>query len=250
MATYTWRQAGGGDFNMPSDWTPGINPATTLPGPGDIANVNGKIASTISGNTDAFWVYLNKDQPSYFAPDLTFIRQIQVGGLGEDCKLTLASDARVTAAICNGTAPAQSSNYLFNIDDGAGATGTVIVQGPSALLDTRANGASVGINPTSTGSLQIFAGGEAKFATSGPSGQRRRIGQCCIRRKPQFFRTGNKLCAVGADAKGCVRGARQHLERSCRVDLIDALEQEGTDMQVGLMRNHGHPQVQDQRWAR
>jgi hypothetical protein len=77
--------------------------------------------------------------------------------------------------------------------------------------------------------------------------QRRRIGQGRVRRKPQSFQISNGLCGLAVDTVGRVRDARQHLERSGQIDLIDALEQEGADVQVGVMRDHGHLRVRGQR---
>ena len=73
--------------------------------------------------------------------------------------------------------------------------------------------------------------------------QRRRIGQGRVRRQPQSFQIANRRGGLAVDAIGRVRDARQHLERSGQVDLIDALEQQGADVQVGVMRDHGHLRV-------
>ena len=77
--------------------------------------------------------------------------------------------------------------------------------------------------------------------------QRRRIRQGRIRRKPQSFQIANRRRGFAVDVIGRVRDARKHLERSCQVDLIDALEQEGANMQVSIMRPHCRLQTQDQR---
>ena len=80
--------------------------------------------------------------------------------------------------------------------------------------------------------------------------QRRRIGQGRVRRKPQSFQVANGRRGLAVDAIGRVRDARQHLERSGQIDLIDALEQEGADLQMGVVRNHGRLRVRSQRWTR
>jgi T5SS/PEP-CTERM-associated repeat protein len=184
METYTWKLSGGGDFNSPSNWTLNGNPATTSPGPNDIAAFN-STKGTISGNPDVYEIAFNSD-----TSNLTFTGQTTVV-FGTDIRgtLRLASGASISAgglgvaapqgssgtlivgpdASYHGTYPAQTNYYLFNIGEGTGVNGTVIVQGPGALVDTGANGARVGPNPTSTGSLRILAGGVAKFATSDPS---------------------------------------------------------------------------------
>jgi len=77
--------------------------------------------------------------------------------------------------------------------------------------------------------------------------QRRRIGQGRIRREPQSFQIANRRCGLAVDAISRIWDARQHLERPCQVNLIDALEQEGADVQVSIVRDHGHFQVRDQR---
>src|SRR5215472_7273260 len=76
-----------------------------------------------------------------------------------------------------------------------------------------------------------------------PGIQRRRIGQGSIGCQPQSFQIANRRCGLAVDAIGRIWDARQNLERSCQVDLIDALEHKGTDMQVGVMRYHGQLQV-------
>jgi putative intracellular protease/amidase len=68
--------------------------------------------------------------------------------------------------------------------------------------------------------------------------QRRRLSQGRIGCQPQSFQIANRRCGLGVDAIGRIRDTRQHLERSCQVDLIDALEQEGADMQVDIMWDH------------
>jgi autotransporter family porin len=187
MATYTWLASGSGDFTVASNWTlDGINPATTAPGPNDVADFNGAITGTISDNPDVVRILVN--QLNNTAPDLTFTGQSQIAAIDIDGKVTLTSGASITASLGAGIAPdanvsatfiigpgasyhgiagAQTANFLFNIGNGAGSTGTVIVHGPGALVDTGFNGASIAIQAaTGTGSLQISDGGVAKFATS------------------------------------------------------------------------------------
>jgi autotransporter family porin len=198
MAIYTWLPSGGGDFNVASNWTlDGINPSTTTPGPNDIAEFN-TTKGTISGNPDVYGILFNTD-----ASNLTFTGQITLTLFADiQGKLTLASGASITdsgtlnvaphsnssgssgtfvvgpGASYLGTATAQTlgTEYLFNIGSSpfttseVGATGKAIVEGPGALVDTGANGAAtVGTLPGSSGSLQILAGGVAKFATTDPS---------------------------------------------------------------------------------
>jgi autotransporter family porin len=185
MATYTWSASGGGDFNAASNWTLDGNPATTAPGPNDVAEFNSAITGTISGNADVYQIFPNND-----ASDLTLTGQTTLFSIDMSGTLTLASGASMTAsgglgiavapgssgtfvvepgASYHGTYPAQNQFYLFNVGEGANATGTAIISGPGALVDTGANGASVGQFPTSTGLLQISAGGVAKFATTNPA---------------------------------------------------------------------------------
>ena len=66
--------------------------------------------------------------------------------------------------------------------------------------------------------------------------QRRCIGQRSVRRKSQAFQIPNRRCRLAVDTIGRVRNARQHLERPSQVDLIDAFEEQGADVQVGIMR--------------
>jgi T5SS/PEP-CTERM-associated repeat protein len=136
--------------------------------------------------------------------NLTFTGQTSVFASDVQGTLTLASGASITAsgglnvavapglsgtlvvgpgASYLGTATAQDitdvfggTSYLFNVGSspfhtsGVGASGTAIVEGPGALVDTGANaGASVGWFPGSTGLLHISAGGVAKFATTNPA---------------------------------------------------------------------------------
>jgi autotransporter family porin len=201
MATYTWLASGSGDFNVASNWTlDGVNPASTAPGPNDTVIFN-TTTGTISGNPDVFKIFCNTD-----ASNLTFTGHTTLVVADIQGTLTLASGASIDSGVLDvafdpglsgtfvvgpgasylGTATAQvfaeAGSYLFNIGSNpfgtseVGATGTAIVEGPGALVDlvdTRANevptGASVGILPGSTGSLQILAGGVAKFATTDPA---------------------------------------------------------------------------------
>jgi hypothetical protein len=80
--------------------------------------------------------------------------------------------------------------------------------------------------------------------------QRRRVGQGRIGCQPQSFQVANGRCGLAVDAVGCVRDARQDLERSGQVDLIDALEQEGADMQVGVVGDHGYSRIRGERCTR
>jgi autotransporter family porin len=194
MATYTWLPSGGGDFNVASNWTlDGTNPAPTAPGPNDTA-VFDATTGTISGNPDVYGIFFNTD-----TSNLTFTGQTSVFASDVQGTLTLASGASITdsgglsvavapglsgtlvvgpGASYLGTATAQvvtdvGTSYLFNVGSSSvgtsevGATGTAIVEGPGALVDTGANaGASVGYLSGSTGSLQISAGGVANFATT------------------------------------------------------------------------------------
>ena len=77
--------------------------------------------------------------------------------------------------------------------------------------------------------------------------QRRRIGQGSIGHKPQYFQIANGRCGFAVDAIGRIRDARRHLERSCQIDLIDALEQKGADIQVGVVRDRVQLQALGQR---
>jgi hypothetical protein len=53
MATYTWLQPTGGDFNVAANWSlDGTTPATTSPGPGDTADFDSATTGAISGNED------------------------------------------------------------------------------------------------------------------------------------------------------------------------------------------------------
>ena len=65
--------------------------------------------------------------------------------------------------------------------------------------------------------------------------QGRRIGEHRVGCKPQSFHIANGRHGLGIDAIGRIRQARQHLKRSGQVDLIDALEQEGANMQMGVV---------------
>jgi T5SS/PEP-CTERM-associated repeat protein len=197
MATYTWLQPSGGDFNVAANWTlDGVNPAPTSPGPADIADFTSG-TGTISGNVDVYRIFIRPNTPAPGSPpppaaNWTFTGQIQIGFAidMEGGTVTLASGANITedggigvafdpnssgtfvvepGATYHSTYPAQNQFYLFNIGEGAGATGTAIIEGPGALVDMEANGASVGPSTGSNGSLEILAGGVAKFATSNPA---------------------------------------------------------------------------------
>ena len=185
MASYTWTQSGGGDFNAPSNWTIDGNPATTAPGASDTVFFNAATTGTISGNGDVTRIFVNDP-----ASDLTFTGQTQLATIDIDGKVTLATGASFTASLGVGVAPdagstgtfiigpgatyqgtitPQANFQLFNIGNGAAATGTVIVQGPGALVDTGDNPASIATTATSTGSLQISDGGVVRFGTINPS---------------------------------------------------------------------------------
>jgi hypothetical protein len=69
--------------------------------------------------------------------------------------------------------------------------------------------------------------------------QWRRIGHGGIGSQPKSFQIANRRCGLAVDAIGRIRNPRQHLEWSCQVDLVDAFKQEGTDVQVGIKRDHG-----------
>lgn len=195
MATYTWLASGGGDWSVASNWTlDGIDPAPTAPGPNDTAYFN-TTTGTISGNPDVFLLLFNTD-----ASNLTFTGQITLLATDIQGTLTLASGASIAASFAVDVAEDKSGtfvvepgasyrylassdpfgpqNYVFNIgstpfdsgNEDVGATGTAIVEGPGALVDTGPDGgATVGFLPGSTGSLQILAGGVAKFGTTDPA---------------------------------------------------------------------------------
>jgi hypothetical protein len=80
--------------------------------------------------------------------------------------------------------------------------------------------------------------------------QWRRFVEDRVWRKLQAFDAADRRCGLAVNAIGRIRDARQHLEWSCQVDLIDALEQEGADMQMRFMRDHGPLQVRSQWWTR
>jgi T5SS/PEP-CTERM-associated repeat protein len=189
MATYIWFAAGSGDFNVASNWTlDGVNPAPTAPGPADTAYFTIPVTATLSGNGNVNLIQFTNPNANW-----TVTGQLaNLFGIDLDGTVTLAAGASIASdglgigttdssgtlvvgpdAHYYGTYPAQhpppsSEYYVFNVGDFSGATGTAIVEGPGALVDTGANGASVGLNPNSTGSLQILAGGKAEFATSDP----------------------------------------------------------------------------------
>jgi hypothetical protein len=54
--------------------------------------------------------------------------------------------------------------------------------------------------------------------------KRRRVGQGGIGRQPQSFQIANRRRGLTVEAIGRIWDARQNLERSCQIDLIDALE--------------------------
>src|SRR5580704_3917201 len=66
-----------------------------------------------------------------------------------------------------------------------------------------------------------------------------RIRQRRVRRQPQPLEVAYGLGGLAVEAVGRVRNARQHFERSCQVDLVEALKQQGTDLQMGITRDHG-----------
>jgi autotransporter family porin len=187
MATYTWLQPGGGDFNVAANWSlDGTTPATTSPGPGDTVDFDSATTGTISGNADVYGIVIENA-----AVDLTFTGQITLSdGVVDFGTLALASGARITnsggfgvAVFPNnsgtlivgpgvsyyGNPPAETANYKFAIAYGDDATGTAIVQGPGALLDTGVDGNSIGNGIGSTGSLRISAGGVVESATTNPA---------------------------------------------------------------------------------
>ena len=55
MTTYTWPNASNCDFNSSSNWTPdGMNPASTAPGPADIAGFT--VLATATAGTRLFLI--------------------------------------------------------------------------------------------------------------------------------------------------------------------------------------------------
>jgi T5SS/PEP-CTERM-associated repeat protein len=185
MATYTWFASGGGDFNVASNWTVGGVTASTPPGPNDVAEFDDPDTGVISGNPNVNHILIDNaaSQWTFTGTTSVFAFDIVEGGL-----TTFASGAKITAsgglgvatdpgstgkliigpgASYQGTMPAQTTFYLFNIGEGDNSTGTAIIQGGS--VDTEGNGASVGPSTGSIGTLAISAGGVAKFATSNPA---------------------------------------------------------------------------------
>jgi hypothetical protein len=67
----------------------------------------------------------------------------------------------------------------------------------------------------------------------------RRVGQGCIRRQPQSPHIAHRSGGFAVDAIGRVWKAGQYLEGPCQIDLIQSFEQERTDFQVNIVRNHG-----------
>src|SRR5882757_4883438 len=65
------------------------------------------------------------------------------------------------------------------------------------------------------------------------------IGDRGIRRQPQSLDVANRVAVPAVNAIGRVRNPRQHLEWTGEVDLIEPFEQQGTDLQMGVMRDHG-----------
>ena len=178
-----WLPASGGDFATASNWTlDGINPASTTPGQTDNTVFAVTATGTISGDGNVARIdFVNS------ASDWTLTGQIATGAIDIAGMVTLASGANIVASIGAGiaatnnssgtfvvgpgatysdTAAAQAVNYLFNIGNGSGANGTVIVQGAGAVVDTGSNPASIALNPGSTGALEIAGGGVAKFTTT------------------------------------------------------------------------------------
>ena len=146
MATYTWLPASGGDFATASNWTlDGINPASTTPGQTDNTVFAVTATGTISGDGNVARIdFVNS------ASNWTLTGQIATGAIDITGMVALASGASIVASIGAGiaatnnssgtfvvgpgatysdTAAAQAVNYLFNIGNGSGANGTVIVQG-------------------------------------------------------------------------------------------------------------------------
>jgi hypothetical protein len=144
-------------FNVASNWTlDGVNPASTAPGPNDIAVFN-STTGTISGYPDVFGILFNTD-----TSNLTFTGQTTIVFSDMQGTLTLASGASIDSDVFDvavapnssgtfvvgpgasylGTATAQfvtditGTSYLFNIGSSpfgtseVGATGTAIVEGP------------------------------------------------------------------------------------------------------------------------
>jgi T5SS/PEP-CTERM-associated repeat protein len=171
---------------LDAQWHHGTTPASP-PGPSDFAEF-GLGTGTITGNPDVEGFIFDSDASNWtFTGQTTLLFGTNIHGT-----VTLASGASITASFgisvaedpgSSGTfvvgpgasylGNASLQGYLFNIGSsrfftsGVGATGTVIVEGPGALVDTGA--ASIGYLPGSTGSLQILAGGVAKFATTNAS---------------------------------------------------------------------------------
>jgi autotransporter family porin len=186
MASYTWLASGSGDFPTASNWTlDGINPSPTAPGALDICYFTMPITATISGNANVTRIFVNNP-----ASNLTFTGQSQFAAIDIDGTVNLATGGSFTASLglgvapdagstgtfvvgpgatYVGTLPAETSNPLFNIGNGAGATGSVIVQGPGALVDTGDNPGTIATSPTSTGSLQVSGGGVVKFGSLNPA---------------------------------------------------------------------------------
>jgi hypothetical protein len=66
----------------------------------------------------------------------------------------------------------------------------------------------------------------------------RRVGEARIGRQPQPAHVAHRLIALGEDAAGGVGDARENLERPGEVDLVQSFEQEGADLEMGVVRNH------------
>src|SRR5271157_778151 len=131
MATYTWLNAGSGDFNVPSNWTlDGINPASTAPGPGDIADFDAPATGTISGNPNLFRIYLNNS-----ASNWTFTGQSAIAAIDIHGMLTLANGASITASLGLGVAPDPNSSGTFIVGPGASYHGTAAAQTVNYLFN-------------------------------------------------------------------------------------------------------------------
>jgi hypothetical protein len=70
------------------------------------------------------------------------------------------------------------------------------------------------------------------------NGELRRVGESCIRHELEPVHVSHWLCRFGEDAVNGIRQAREDLERTREVHLIELVKRQRADLQVFIRRDH------------